>query len=218
LLISKLRPTQVGIVVSILLSLVMLPAIPSIQAQNTTSFLPSDNFIIPQLDGSINFAVNGSYRSAVLENNTWIFRGLALNNSQTRGTLYISVENSNVTITDFRANFAFGRTQYVRYTTEGQGVQRINLGINQTTNSADWIVTLNRQYLNEGEGWQLRRGNTVVISGQIGNITVVYYNFDLPNNSNLPFHEQHSVALTVIAVLTITVLAATIINIKTRRG
>jgi hypothetical protein len=207
----------VGIVVSVLLSLVILPAIPSIQAQNTTSFLPTDNFSIPQLGGSINFAVNGSYRSAVLENNTWVFRGLALNSSQTRGTLYISVENSNVTITDFRTNFGLGRSQYIRYTVEGQGVQRINLGINQTTNVADWMVTLNRQFLNEGEGWQLRRGTTIVVSGQIGNVTVVHYNWDIVNDSNLPFHEQHSVALTVVAVLIGTVLAATISSIKVRR-
>ena len=217
MLISKLRSAQVGIVVSIFLSLVILPVIPSIQAQNTTSFMPTDNFSIPQLGGAINFAVNGSYRSAVLENNTWVFRGLVLNSSQTRGTLYISVENSNVTITDLRSISAFGRSQYLRYIAEGEGVQRINLGINYTTNSADWMVTLNRQYINEGEGWQLRRGNTVVVNGQIGNVTVIHYNWDIPNDNDRPFYEQHSVALTVVAVVVGTVLAATVISIKARR-
>ncbi|MDR0493297.1 MAG: hypothetical protein LBH74_06645 [Nitrososphaerota archaeon] len=211
------RPAQVGIAI-IILGIVVLPFLLSVQAQNTITFLPTDTFSIPELDGSINFAINGSCRSAVLENNTWIFRGLVLNNSQTRGNLQISTDNSNITITDFRSNSAFGRSQYLRYISEGQGVQIINFGINSTTNAADWMVTLNRtQFLTAGEGWYLQRDNTVVVNGQTGNITVIHYTYDDPNNSNLPFYEQHSVALTIGVVITVTILVAALISIKTRR-
>jgi hypothetical protein len=195
-----------------------MPLFLGVQGQDVVTFLPTDNFSIPELDGSISFAVNGSYRSAVLENNTWVFRGLVLNNSQTRGYLQISTKDSNITITEFRSNFSFGRSQYLRYRAEGQGVQIINFGINYTTRIDDWMVTRDRtQFLNAGEGWNLRRGNTVVVNGQTGNMTVIHYNFDYINDSKLPFHEQHSVGITVAVVLAATVLATTLITIKKRR-
>ena len=214
LLVSKHRSTQAGIAIISLLSLFALPFLLNVQAQNTTPLLTTDEFNIPQLGSSINFAVNGSYRSATLENNTWIFRGLALNNTQTQGTLQISTENTNITITDFRSNPAFGRSQYVRYISDREGIQRINLGNNYTTNIEEWMVTHNRQYLNAGKDWQLQRNNTVIVNSQPGNMTVIHYNWDMPYISDLPFLEQHSIALTVAAIFAGTVLVATTIRIK----
>jgi hypothetical protein len=198
---------------------VALPFLPSSQAQEITTFLPTDKFDIPQLGGSISFAVNGSYRSANLVNNTWVFRGLALNHSQTRGILRISVQDSNITITDFRANSGSSlRSQYVRYIAEGRGIQTVNFNLNTTTRIEEWMVRLNGvDSINEKNKWYLRPNDTVVVVEQTGNITVIHYTFDLPDNSDQPFYMRHSVAITMAVVLTVTILAATIISIKTRR-
>jgi hypothetical protein len=202
----------------IILLLGAFPLLPSIQAQDRTKFLPTDNFDIPQLDGTINFAVNGSYRSAVFVNNTWIFRGLILNNSQTRGNLQISAQNSKVTIIDYYSNPAYGRSQFLRYTTEGKGIQTINFNINGTTKLDEWMMRFNGiDSMNEKDKWYLQPDDTIVIMGQTGNITAIHYRFNRPDESNLPFHMQHYVAITITAVLVATILVATIITIKTRR-
>jgi hypothetical protein len=183
-----------------------------------TTFLPTDSFDIPQLGGSISFSANGSYRSAVLENNTWVFRGLILNNSQARGNLQISVQNSNITITEFRSSLSFVRSQFLRYTAEGEGVQTVNFNINTTTTLDEWFIRFNgAESINESDKWYLQPDNAIVIVGQTGNISVVHYTFDVPDDSHLPFYMQHSVAIATAIVLAATILVATVISIKTRR-
>jgi len=214
---AKSKAVQTGMAAIILLSIVSLPFLQNIQAQNATAFLPADKFSIPERHGSISFAVNGSYSSAVLENNTWIFNDLTLNSSAYSGTLKISAQGSNITITEFRPFTAFSRSQVVRYIAEGEGVQTVNFDINYATDPREWSVTLSRTvYLNEGENWHLLPDDTVVVTGQSGNVSVAHYKLDIPDDSGLPFYQQHSVALATIAVVAATVLAAVLIRVKVR--
>ncbi|MCL4430456.1 MAG: hypothetical protein M1167_06860, partial [Chloroflexi bacterium] len=92
------KPVLIGIAAAVLIVLVFPIFCPDANAQAATTFTPQDKFSIPQLNGSISFAVNGSYSSATLENGTWTFNDLSLNDSQPLGNLKISVENSNLTV------------------------------------------------------------------------------------------------------------------------
>jgi hypothetical protein len=221
---TKGKSVQAGIeagIAVIILLLVSLLLLPNTQAQDATAFLPADRFNIPELNGSIGFAVNGSYSSAVLENNTWRFSDLELYGSSNKGTLEISVQDSDITITDFRPFIEGGRNQAVRYIAEGKGVQTINFELNYTkpTHASEWMVLLSANvFLGEGEGWRLLRDDTIVITGQTGNVSVIHYRLDIPDESHLPFYQQHSVALITIAVVAATVTAAALISVKVRKS
>src|SRR4030066_974417 len=59
--------------------------------QSETAFTPTDKFDIPVNNSSISFAVNGTYEQASLENGSWSFLNLRLNNSQTPEKLGLNV-------------------------------------------------------------------------------------------------------------------------------
>jgi len=186
------------------------------QAQNVTDFTAQDNFAIPEKNGSISFATNGSYVEAKLQDHTWTFSNLSLGTSQNRGTLKISAENSNITITDYRIGV---RSQLIRYIAEGQGTQTINF-INDTkrTHPTEWtVIVSSTNFLAEGKDWTLRSDNTIVVNEQSGNVSILHYRFEMPDNSDQPFYIQHSVALITAAVLAATTVTATIITVKLRR-
>ena len=209
-----------GLVAFFFLSLVFLPLIQTTQAQNVTAFLPTDEFNIPQLNGSVSFALNGSYSSAVLVNNSWIFKNLRLNDSGNLGSLKVSAENSKITIRDYRSVNVFGRSQVIRYFAEGPGVQSVNFEQNfsKPTASSEWMIIIEPTvFLSEGAGWHLLGDDTVVLTGQTDNVTVIHYTLNAPDDSNLPFYQQHSVALITIGVVAATVAAAVLISVKMRR-
>jgi len=197
---------------------------PDAKAQDTTTFTRQDKFSIPEFNGSISFALNGSYSSATLENGTWNFKDLSLNSSQPLGNLKISVENSNMTVWSFRSFLFSGRSAQLRYNVQGIGNQTINLGLNSTqpTHPIEWSVTVpsvtvpNTVFLAEGDHWNLFPDNSVVVSGLTGNVSVTHYGFNIPNTSNLPFYEQHSVIITTLALLAVIVGVALVIHFKVR--
>ena len=86
-----------GIAIIVIIFIFLLTC-PNTQAQTNTSFNPADKFSIPAYNGSISFAVNGTYSNATFENNTWTFTNLLLNGSQPLENFEISTQNSNVTI------------------------------------------------------------------------------------------------------------------------
>jgi hypothetical protein len=210
----KHRPVQIGLVTIVFLSLTFVPFTENTKAQTTTTFTSTDEFSIPEFNGFINFAVNGSYTTATLQNHSWTFTGLSLNNSQYRGALTVSAENSNVTITDFRPSGIVGRSQVIRYITQGQGTQTVNLHLNQTTptHGSEWMVILSPSiFLSEGSGWNLQSDNTVLLNGLVGNVTVFHYVLDIPDDSGLPFYLQHSVALITVGVVAAVLVAAVLL-------
>jgi hypothetical protein len=197
---------------------------PNAKAQDTTTFTSHDRFNIPELRGSISFALNGSYSSATLENGTWTFNDLSLNNSQPLGNLKISVEDSNMTVWTFRSQPIFGRSTQLRFNIEGIGNQTVNLGLNSTkpTNLIEWIVTVpsvtvpNTVFLAEGDHWNLLPDDSVVVYGLTGNVSVSHFGFNIPNTSNLPFYEQHSIIIATISLLAVMVAVALVIRFKVR--
>jgi hypothetical protein len=210
-----------GLATAVIVVLAFSYFCPSIQAQTRTTFTSSDRFTIPQLNGAITFAENGSYLSAVLENGTWTFTDIRFNQTQSVGTLKVSAENSNMTIIAYSSFSFFGRNPTIYYNAAGDGRQTVNLGLNSTTHSSEWSIVVKRNiFLAEGEGWHLLPDNTVVLSGLTGNISVTHINFGLPNdgnsNGNLPFYVQHSVIITVAAALAVVVATAIMLKVKVR--
>ena len=74
------------------------------QAQTNTAFTSAAKFLVPAYNGSISFAVNGTYSTATFENNTWTFTDLHLNRSTLLGSFDISTQNSNITVVSYEAN------------------------------------------------------------------------------------------------------------------
>lgn len=217
---TKRKPVQIGLVTIVFLSLAFVSFVENVEAQTTTNFTPADVFAIPELNGSINFATNGSYTSAILQNNSWIFSGLSLNASQYRGGLTVSTENSNIIITDYRSSSILGRSQVIRYIAQGQGTQTVNLHLNTTkpTHDSEWMVILSPAiFLSVNNGWSLQPDNTVVLNGLTGNITVFHYVLNVPDDSGLPFYLQHSVALITVGVVAAVVVTAVLLTLKARR-
>jgi len=211
-----------GLVAAIIVALVFPLVCSGTMAESSTTFTPATKFGIPQLNGSISFAVNGSCSSATLENDTWIFRDLRLMNSVTLGNLEVSAENSTMAIYSYRGNsITAGGT--LRCMVQGQGTQTVNLGLNTTrpTHASEWYITIpgpggHTVFLAEHEGWTLLPDNTVVVTGITGNMSITHYSFAVPNNNNLPFYQAHSVIIAVVAVLAITVAIVLVIRAKVR--
>lgn len=217
-----------GLATVVLLGLIFIAVSSSAQAQNAgTFFTPNDKFQIPQQNASISFGTNGSYSTATLQNNTWYFTGLTLSATFPPGNLTVSAKDSNITIYSYYSNLNFNqfrRTAMVRYFAEGQGEQVFNLGLNASSTSAvGWSVIVplradgtGSDFLAEGKNWHLRSDNTIAVEGLTGNITVAYFGF-ASTDSDLPFVEQHSVALATIVIVAATIAVAALISFRVRR-
>jgi hypothetical protein len=232
-LTQRLRKIVTSVIAVLLIVLVVLPA----QAQEpnkekATPFTSKDDFAIPALNGNVKFGFNGSYQEAKLENNTWIFRGLELNNTQATAAygfpdvesikkLQISAEDSNVTVLGC-VSFNYSWTaQVIMYTVEGYGTQIVNLGINPTerTGVDEWSVLVDNgaTFLAEGSGWNLLHDNSVQVNVGGGNVTVMHFDFNDPSMANLSFIMQHYVAVVTVVVLAVVMVLAALIAFKTRR-
>jgi hypothetical protein len=195
---------------------------PNTQAQTNITFSPADKFNIPSYNGTISFAVNGTYSEATFENGTWTFTNLHLNGSQPLANFKISTQNSNVTIFFYLAFNTTLQSALLRYAAEGQGKQILNLGLGSQEGEwtgADWsVVTGNNVFMAEGEGWSISHDGTIVITGATGNVSIVHWGFfenSIPS-SNLPFYQQHSVAIVIAMVVAVTIIVAIVIKVKSK--
>ena len=200
---------------------------PNTQAQTDITFSPADKFSIPSYNGAISFAVNGTYSEATFENDTWTFMNLRLNGSQPLANFQVSTQNSNVTIFSYRAtnNTSFQSVR-LRYAVEGQGKQILNLGLGPEEgglgSSLEWsVIVKNNVFSAQGEGWTISHDGTMVVNGANGNVSIVHYGFlgsfgNGLQNSNLPFYQQHSVAIVIAMVVAVTVIVAIVIKVKSK--
>jgi len=189
---------------------------PNTLAQTSTAFVPADKFDIPANNGAINFAVNGSYSTATFEGSTWTFTNLLINGSEPLQNLEISTENSNVTIFSYHTRILDFPSDQLRYFVQGRGQQIINIGVGlQGESNVDWVVSSNRSFISNG--WTVSHNGTVTLTGLTGNISITYFGFtNQLTNSNLPFYEQHSVAIAVAVLFAVTVAVAITVAVKRR--
>jgi hypothetical protein len=217
-MVASLKTVLTGLAIVLTIALIFFPMYSNALEQTDTTFTSNDKFSIPELNGSIRFIVNGTYSSATLQNNTWVFTDLKLANFPIVGTLKLSVENSNITVYYYRSFPQFGRSTSIRFNVEGQGKQSVNLGLNTTkpTNPSDWIITIpNGGIVVNGIGWNLLPDNTVVVNGLRGNVTISHFNYTMPTSSG-PFYVQHSIAIITGAVAAALIAVAVVIRIKMR--
>ncbi len=191
------------------------------QAQTNISFTPSDKFYTPENNGSIGFAVNGTYSNATVENNTWTFTNLCLTGSQPVENFEISTQDSNVTIFSYLTfnNTAFQGVQ-LKYTVEGKGKQVLNLGLGPQEEGWEWSIAFNNVFIGEGDGWNILHNGTLVVTGATGNVSIYdffyFFGSNAPN-SNLTFYQQHSVAIIITVAVAATVIVAVVIKVNSRK-
>jgi hypothetical protein len=204
-----------GIVAVLVVISVLLQPCPFALAQTDTRFTPADKFNIPAYDGNISFAVNGSYADATLENDVWTFTNLWFNNSEMVENLAVSARNSNVTIVWAQVLNTTLRGAFLSYMVEGQGTQTFNFDLK--IEGGEWSVLFNEDFIAEGEGWTLSLDHTLTVTGANGNVTLMYILLEARrgNNANLPFYEQHSVAIATGA--TVAVMVALTVGVKAKR-
>jgi len=216
------KPGLIGLAAAILLLLFFPSFCSNVEAQTPKNFTTSEQFSIPELNGSISFAINGSYSSAILVDNSWVFENLRLNSinsSYPLGNLTVSATNSNMTIFLFRSYVLLGRSATLRYYVQPGGSQLINLGLNtsQPTHPDEWSINVaGRGFVSEGTGWELLPNDTVVVSGLSGNISVSHFGYVIPDTSNLPFYQQHSVIISTASLLSVIAAVALVINFKSK--
>jgi hypothetical protein len=203
---------------------------PNSQAKTETAFTPADKFDIAELNGTISFAVNGSYSEAILKNGAWTFKDLTLNNQsiadfglndiQSVGDLKFSTQDSNATILAYLTiNYSFP-VSLLSYTVEGEGKQEVNLGLSLSSPSDafEWsVIVPDNVFLAEGQGWTLLPDDTLAITCATSNITVAHFDFPNSLNNNLPIYLQHSIALITVSVLAIVMTLATIIKFRAKK-
>lgn len=105
----------------------------------------------------------------------------------------------------------------------GSGKQIFYFGqIPGVQNTINWYVdsTINGKtlFLTPGVDWTISRNGTVDINAATGNFSTVRFSTFNPisMNSNLPFYEQHSIALTTSAVVAIVLVLAVVITLRNR--
>lgn len=215
--------SKVSAVIALMLILFISSSIyPNIKAQTAISFSPADQFQIPSYNGTVSFAVNGNYSQATLYNDSWAFQNLSMNRSTTLSNFRVSAQNCNITIFAYTASNT-SQTLRLRYSVAGAGYQIFSFGqIHSAQNSVDWYVvhTVNGKsiFLTPGVDWTISRNGTVVVNAATGNFSVVHFNSGDTAllNSNLPFYEQHSVAIITSAAIAIVLVLAVVITVKSK--
>jgi hypothetical protein len=188
---------------AVLLTWVFSSSCAFVNAQTAIAFTQTDQFRISENNSTINFAPGGTYTQATLQNGSWIFLNLHLNNSGNNDTLEsfkVSAKDSNMTITScqkFSGTTTAG--ERLRYTVIGHGEQAFNFGID--LKSGEWSVVLNgrQTFISEKENWHITPDGTITVTGATVNATISYYilppGFGSVDTSNQTFYEQHSVAI-----------------------
>jgi hypothetical protein len=233
---ENLKNTRTEIIAVALLTMVfafsILPPIHAEPAAAQTPLSSKDVFPIPDLNGNVSFAFNGSYTEAKLENNTWAFKGLRLNNTAAvqqygftnysdLGTLRISAANSNVTVLAFLSFNYTLQAEILALDIEGWGTQTVNLGLNGTEKRsvAEWSVLIDNgaTFLAEGSGWKLLDDNSVFINYGAGNLTVAHFYISDPSMANLSFLAQHYMVILTGVVVAAIFAVAGIVSFRRRK-
>ena len=207
-----------AVIAIVLIIFICLSVYPNAQAQTKTSFTSADKFIIPSSNGTVSFAYVGNYSTATLEGNNWVFQNLSMNRSTTLKNFLVSTQNSNITIFSYVSS-NLTQTLRLNYAVVGSGKQVFNFGQSRG-NGIDWTVihTVHGRtvFLTEGVDWKISSNGTVAVNSvATGNFSVIRYSFaNSLSPSNLPFYEQHSVAIATSAAVAIVVVLAVALSIR----
>jgi hypothetical protein len=233
LLLKVIMPTKTDTILIVILFTVALTICnvnAPTQAQTAPiEFTPTDNFPIPEQNATINFAFNGTFTSATLQNGTWTFRklqishpqtalGLDLTDAQPVGDLKFSAKDCNVTIWAYLTFYYTLPVNSLMYYVNGLGTQTVNLGLNYTrSDPSEWsIITGDNVFLAAEQGWKLLPDNTLIMQDISGNVTIAHFQLDAFTGSAV-FALQHFVSILTGMVLGAVVVVAVVIKIRAKR-
>jgi len=191
-------------------------------AQGTNTFTPADKFSIPSQNGTVSFAVDGTYSNATLRNDVWSFTDLWLNGSQSLGKLEVSTKDSDIIIFSHLTFDTLRKISVHTYFSEGQGTQTLNIGIEGGESRGglylEWSVIVDETFIAQGDRWNITPEGTLTLSGLTGNITVLYFSLgEEGSNENLTFIQQHSVVIFTAVAVVITIFVTIIVRARTKK-
>lgn len=168
-------------------------------AQTEISFTSKEKFEIPSNNCSINFATNGSYRTANLQDGFWIFEDLSFPTAigSEKLNIKVSASDCNLTIFPFQiAYYPYGEAilkwVIMRYTVSTQGIQIINLGFDAKNGQLDVII--DGEFIGRNLGWSLSTDGTFTITEATENVTLWYIGYpELKTKVN--FLDEHYVLI-----------------------
>ena len=136
----------------------------------------------------------------------------------------ISARNCNVTVFAYQILDPINRISFLQYGVTGEGTQILNLGFGPESSSelvinSEWSVVFhNNVFSSEGHGWTIAHDGTLSVSAANGNVTIIHTGFSsFGQNSNLPFYEQHSVAIVVVVAVVAVVGVGVVVNVNIKR-
>ena len=159
------------------------------------TFTPNTYFPIPEYNSRINFANSGTYENAIFENNTWHFNGLLVNGSLTLnftaingdttatmltystngGSLSVSSQNSNMTITSYDLLTWYAPfSGWLNYTVSGEGNQTINMNYGSAQAPIEWAVYIDGVAKPQNDSWTLSSDGTLTVAGATSNVNINY--------------------------------------------
>jgi hypothetical protein len=83
----------------------------------------------------------------------------------------------------------------------------------------EWTVTGNNTvFLSEGVAWSVSHNGAITVKGETGNLSIAHLNFTgQVSKTNLPFYQQHSVAIATVVAVALVVIVAVLIKVKTKQ-
>ena len=199
------------------------------QAQTAASFTHDTPFSIPDCNGTIYFAVNGSYAQAKLENSTWVFSDLQLTNAPPVASLRVCTKNCNITIITFSGFITSQNSGALRYNVTSPGIQTFNFGLSPAFSlnpkyhdlivGIDSDLTQNNNYNPEGSGWAFAEDGTITVTGATADAFIFYRDYSSQFvNDNLPFYQSHPVLIASLVLVAGAVLVGVAVKVKSARS
>jgi hypothetical protein len=196
--------------------LVSVLVCPTIQAQNSTTFTPADEFSFPDSNSDLSFYTEGTYQKASFEKGAWTFINLKVNSSdQNEGlNLTVSAKDSNLIIRAYQRFNITLQGIILSYEVDGEGEQSFDFG--HLPERGGWTVMFNEEIISEDQGWTTD-DSKLTVTGATANVTLFYVSYsNIDDNTNKTFYEQHSVAIATSGIVAATVIVA--LTIKFTQG
>lgn len=200
-----------------------------VSAQTATAFTTSTPFSIPSYNATVFFAQDGAYTQAVLENDTWVFKGLRFSNSVSLNLFNVSACDCNVTLYFsgiFRGYLRAQDSGLLQYNVTGPGIQRFNFDLspNFAANPKyrDLMVRFSSEFFTNssevvrmGDGWQLAADGTITVTGAVTGASIFYVDYsNMYNDTSLPFYVQHWVTISAVGLVLVIVAVGVVLRFR----
>lgn len=192
------------------------------------NFTSEDYFSLPDCNGTINFAGEGTYNYAykLKDNFTyWVFIALAFENETSGENFGISAQNCNATITNISttvvAENKWGR--WLNYSVAGNGSQSFSGGYSEPQTLSELDVYVDGTLKNDGEDWNISNG-WLTITGAKQEASI-YSVFSLPPRlpppSNVPPPSSRipdSIVFSLVVVAIIATVVSAVILVRRKKA